>query len=110
MKTGHRFFWNIFEEVWTDIIYLVFVGISFIDLTLAFWEELEDYVKNDGGDDCGEDIVEDEEEVHLADVVGDGGGGEVVDRQVSLAVPVNVFVEIVYGTISARVLIFHNSG
>ena len=38
--------------------------------------------------DCGEDIVEDEEEVHLADVVGDGGGGEVVDRQVSLAVPV----------------------
>ena len=50
----------------------MFVGISFIDLTLAFWEELEDYVKNDGGDDCGEEIVEDEEEVHLADVVGDG--------------------------------------
>ena len=85
MKTGHRFFGDIFGKVWTDILYLVFVGISFIDLTLAFWEELEDYVKND----CGEDIVEDEEEVHLADVVGDGGGGEVVDRQVSLAVPVN---------------------
>ena len=87
-------------------LYLVFVGISFIDLTLAFWEELEDYVKND----CGEDIVEDEEEVHLADVVGNGGGGQVVDRQVSLAVPVNVFVEIVQDTISARVLINHNSG
>ena len=76
-------------------LYLVFVGISFIDLTLAFWEELKDYVQNDGGDDCGEDVEddeeeveEDEEEVHLADVVGDGGGGEVVDCQVSLAVPV----------------------
>ena len=63
---------NMFGEVWTDIFYLVFVGISFIDLTLAFWEELKDYVKNDCGDDCGEGIVEDEEEVHLADVVGDG--------------------------------------
>ena len=72
VKTGHRFFGDIFGKVWTDILYLVFVGISFIDLTLAFWEELEDYVKNDGGDDCGEEIVEDEEEVHLADVVGDG--------------------------------------
>ena len=78
-----------FGEVWTDIFYLMFVGISFIDLTLAFWEELEDYVQNDCGDDCGEDIVEDE--VHLADVVGDGGGGKVVDCQVSLAVPVNSF-------------------
>ena len=26
------------------IFYLMFVGISFIDLTLAFWEELKDYV------------------------------------------------------------------
>ena len=117
MKTGHRFFGDIFGKVWTDILYLVFVGISFIDLTLAFWEELKDCVQNDGGDNCGEDVEdddeeveEDEEEVHLADVVGDGGGGEVVDRQVCLAVPVNVFVEIVHATISARVLINHNSG
>ena len=83
--------------VWADIFYLMFIGISFIDLTLAFWEELKDCVQNDGGDDCGEDmedqedVVEDEEEVHLTDMVGNGGGGEVVDCQVSLAVPVNSF-------------------
>ena len=29
----------------------MFVGISFIDLTLAFWEELKEYVKNYGGED-----------------------------------------------------------
>ena len=37
-------------------MYLMFVGISFVDLTLAFWEELKECVKNAGSDDCDEDV------------------------------------------------------
>ena len=62
----------------------MFKGISLIDLTLAFWEELKGGIWRMTNDDWNED---EDKEMNLADVVGDGRGSEVLDGQAGLAVP-----------------------